>query len=253
MRTVLALICAVLLGGSGPAHSSTLALYDAGSTGSPPDPTTAAGGSWSETLSGAGHSSGPVVNDASLGLDAWNITDASTLAGGTLYTISLTGAENTDATTNGWLLNGRLRMVDGLGPNFAHFLFFDDTNIRWSMVFDLDASGDLVLGLQADVGNSFFTLTSGGTGAAAYHDYEIAYDPVGGLATVRFDGQVLTSSYAGLTTVNISGVVLFGTGSGFGQGSANYNFVSFTTVPEPATFVTTLLGLLALSARKRRI
>ncbi len=39
------------------------------------------------------------------------------------------------------------------------------------------------------------------------------------------DDYTLGLSYAGLTTVNISGVVLFGTGSGFGQGSTNYNFV----------------------------
>ncbi len=38
---------------------------------------------------------------------------------------------------------------------------------------------------------------------------------------------------------------------GFGQVSMNYNLVSFTSLPEPGTFVAALLGQLALAAREK--
>ena len=65
-------------------------------------------------------------------------------------------------------------MVDDFADSGAQVILFDDGVKRWSMFLDLDENSDLTVELQTS-GGMPITLTSGSTGASAYHDLALVY------------------------------------------------------------------------------
>jgi hypothetical protein len=99
-----------------------IASYDAGTTGSAPDPATVEGGAWNITETEEGDPSGgnvyagEVSPDGTSGLNAWNVTDATGNSGDWLYyDKQLSAADTTLADTYGWELSATIRFVEDWG------------------------------------------------------------------------------------------------------------------------------------------
>ena len=196
---------------------SVVVSYDAslGGVGVAPDPTSQG---WH-----ADHTGGPPgqqVLDVSpdLGLDAWGVIDQG--GGGRLeYEFNLSGEQIADGNANGWTLATTSRTLAGA----YDVLVYRDGARQYLVWKEIDAGGDLVVDL---VGDTRYTLTSGGTGADAYFDHDLTYDPATGLATYWFDGTAIAtwngSAHSGTQ-------VIWGSGSTSGQGEAHYHQVTLTT------------------------
>jgi len=220
------------------AKLAVMARYDAGDTtnqpAGPPDPTTPAGGSWAPIVEvpDPDITSGPVVDDLGTGLNAWNVTDYATTAGAFLfYQITNTPAQHAAFRANGYVLTVRGRFVDDLGYSYATFAQYgDDNNHRFLFWFDLDANLALASTLAGD---GTFTLTPDYEGNLAYHLYQVVYTPPNTNASFYVDGELVSSDWAGETSVYTYNGVAWGSGSSANLGSMNYNLVEFKAV-EPA-------------------
>ncbi|MGI9457605.1 MAG: CotH kinase family protein, partial [Aeoliella sp.] len=194
--------------------ATIVASYDAslGGAGVAPDPTTQG---WISD-----HTGGPPnqqVFDASpdLGLDAWAIIDQG--GGGRLeYEFDLTNQQIADGHANGWSLTSNSRTIDG---EFDVLVYRD--GVRQYLVWkEIDSNGDMVVDL---LGDTSYTLTTDGTGADAYHDHDLTYDPGTGLATYWFDGAAISTWNGG---AHSGKQILWGSGSTGGQGEAHYHNVT---------------------------
>ena len=94
------------------------------------------------------------------------------------------------------------------------------------------------------------TITSGGTGTDAYHDFSILYDPVTDTQQLLVDDVVIYSDLTGQS--NSQDYAFFGSGSSAGDGSGNWHSVGFEIIPAPSTFALSALGVLGLLACGRR-
>lgn len=204
-----------------------VARYNAGAAGDPvPDPTSPQGGSWKLRLSSG--SARAVSNDLGLDLNAWKITDRSEKRRtGRAYYTSVTDAQIVKANTHGWRLHVRLRMVDDFKDTMSQMVVYDSGPRRWTLFFDLDWKGDLVVTQQHSSGNISHSFTTGGTGKNAYHDFELVYDPATKTADFIADGKLFKRGDAGKSSTFTNKEVVFGTGSSPGQGEANWNLVEF--------------------------
>ncbi|MBK1826898.1 sialate O-acetylesterase [Haloferula rosea] len=209
----------------------TTAHYDAGTTGSPADPATPAGGSWTvnDTEDGdpsTGNLTGTgVANDNGSGLDAWVARDQ-TGGGGQFLQIThpLTPTELSDATSHGWHMDAEIRMVDDYDSGVSTLIQFGNGTRRFLVFLDLDANDDLTA-LLVGSGGGTITLTSGGTGTDNYHNYSILYDPTTSTASFLVDGTRMDGGNWSGEANGFSGVQ-WGTGSSGGQGAAAYHRVT---------------------------
>lgn len=208
-----------------------VALYDAGTSGSAPDPTSASGGNWTlldtedgnaNTGSLTGNSLSP---DGALGLNAWQISDTTSAGGHWLnYNQTLAPADEALATANGWELSSEFRMVDDFGAQTAHRISYGDGTTRFLIWIDLDSNGDLEIQLIDDTGDQFITVTSDATGNDEYHQLKISFDATSSTASVVVNGHRLDDgNWSGES--NSQAGVSWGTGSSVGRGSVAYHRV----------------------------
>ncbi|MHA3772454.1 CotH kinase family protein [Verrucomicrobiota bacterium sgz303538] len=238
MRTLSLHVCLLtllLLGGSLGARASVVARYDAGLTGTAPDPSSAAGGLWAAgapTSDSANFLSAGVSPDGATGFNAWRMLDNSTASGQFItWNKSLTPQQHSDAAAYGWRLSARLRVVDPVagnaGANSVVLLYGNNASKRWIVFFDIDTGGNLVATL---VGGPTITLT--GVNAAAQSLHELVFNPATNSVEYIVNGVSKASGYTG-TTGAFNGLQ-WGTGSSSGRGDGYWNNVTFT-IADPTT------------------
>jgi hypothetical protein len=214
---------------------SILAGYNAGDTVSapagPPDPTSPAGGNWSLILgTDPNISTNAVLDDLGTGLNAWNVTDATTATGQyATYYLPLANSVEDGARQLGWVLTVRARMTQYFGTEAAPTVdYYDYKMNRYVLGFNLDNNNEVITSLDSgDV-----TVTSDGSGLN-YHLYQFVYDPASATASFYFDGNLVAahlpeSSYGAGTSQ-----ILWGTASSPGEGSLNVNLVQLSEVAPP--------------------
>ena len=221
-----------------------VAAYDAGTSGTAPEPLTEGWSPGAPPADAANFVSEGVSPDGTTGFNAWRMLDNST-AGGQFLTWNreFTVEEQTTAWTNGWNLRARLRVADPVagnaGSNSVVLLYGNNSVVpagtarRFILFLDVNASGVLVASLA---GGPTVTLT--GVDPALHHVHEFDFDPATRTATYLVDGTSRATGYAG-TGTNFNGVQ-WGTGSSGGRGDGYWNSVSFTiraapTPPVPVT------------------
>ena len=219
-----------------PALTISPLRYDAGTTTTQPsgpvDPTNSASGSWTVNLPAiAGVSVAPVLDDNGTGLNAWKITDSSTVSGTPNYVLPNNHNPSLNlAASNGWRIVIRNRLVDNYGSTATdQYLLYYNPGVRYGISWGVDAGLNLYLGV---VGGANYTLTSD---AFSYHTNMMVYDPATKAVSVYFDGRLVVDNY--------TGQVLAGTGLTFGnansaaKGEMNYNLVQLDVVGATAPVV----------------
>ena len=217
-----------------------VASYDAGNIGPAVDPASVAGGNWifedtEDGDAGAGNvRAGGVSPDGATGQNGWNLTDNTDTAEYIWYRSDLSAADATLADANGWFLSAEIRMTDDFSDTRTAFMRYGNGTTRFLAYFDLDTNGDLQVELVDDLGPQIITLTSDGTGADDYHNFEIVYDPVTATAAFLADGvRVDNGSWGGQASANTG--VRWGMGSASGQGSANYHSIEMKVFDQSIT------------------
>lgn len=164
--------------------------------------------------------------DSQNALNGWNMTDNSTVSGSVFgYLFPFTPEQKALATNNVWTLTVVSRMIDDFGGSSSeYFDFADGNNRRFLVFFDLDANGDLTVQLS---GLETLTVTTNGTGWAAYHTNQIVFDPTTQTADYYFDGIKMNSAAWAPTAITGLNGLRFGNGSSGGMGSMTYNKVEF--------------------------
>ena len=158
---------------------------------------------------------------------AWPIADVSSASGsgGLAYTNSLSPAQRTAATNQGWRFTIVSRLVNGSasGSAPAHFMVYGHGDRRFYVAWDTDVTGRLKATLG---GGGTISLTTSGQDTTSYHTHELAYDPATRLATYYFNGAAV-STWAGLAEPFQNGYAQWGTASSTGTGRMNYHRVTF--------------------------
>ena len=191
---------------------------------------------WTLYNGGAGTTEGPVTSDPVEGLDAWNISDTSTLGGSTRpYVITPTTEQMDRAAEAGWVLSARVRVIGSPdNPDSSIYAEYasnvDSLDRRFYMNLGSDANGDPIVALA---GGPSVTLSGWGDG---YHLYELKYDPTAGSAGLFVDGIEQVSDYAGIGNVGLARV-MWGANQSNSTGTANYNYVLFRN-----SFIETIPG-----------
>ncbi|QQL45417.1 DUF6288 domain-containing protein [Sulfuriroseicoccus oceanibius] len=219
---------------------TTPVAYDAGTTGTPPSPASAAGGGWTQIETEDGNpATGSVTavasaDDNGSGLDAWLVTD-NTTAGSqwAQYRKAPSDAEIALGNTNGWMLETKLRFVDDFNAEGSTQVEYGNGSKRFLVFYDLDDNDDLTAKLFG-TGGGTYTLTSGGTGTQNFHDIVVLYDPATQTASfvvdgVRFDGGSWSGQGSGAKGVE------WGNESSGGQGSAAFHTVKWSYFDMPIT------------------
>ena len=197
---------------------------------------------------------GPIFGD--MGFDAWSIDDSSTALGSSrAYSHQLTGSQLSGAMASGWQLSTRLRVIDIPDSlDFSVTVGLSAASVNYYMAFGSQADGDpivqLVEGFSSPntLGPSYALEGSGG----GYHHYEMRFDPLSGTADLFVDGIERISDYGGNTINAGSSLVQFGAAQSNSTGHGHYNFVQFSTVPEPSSTVLFLVGSCLLTVRNRK-
>ena len=224
----IALACALTSQGVAPG-SSIFVDYPAGS---PPAGTFAPDlFDWlPQNASGAGAA---IANDAGLGRNAWRVTDSSTALPNPHYLQSLSATQWTAAQRDGWRLSTYARYVDdfGDGPNQGLTAYLG--NREYDLMLDLDAARNLRATFY-DETNASFTLTTGGNGAAAFHNFSLRNVPGSASVQFYFDGQLINANRAwdGVPFTHAH-TIQWGAGNraGASRGVMDYNYAAFEIGP----------------------
>jgi sialidase-1 len=184
---------------------TTLINYDANAASTP----IAQG--WNDFLNG--QASGSLQQD--LGASSWQ---ANGVSGRAQWNIVPTAKNNSDATANGWKMTWTSRIASGTYITD----YYSNGTLRFLPVLSLSNNGDLVVALS---GGGTHTLVTA-TGSALYHDYEIEFNANTSLATFRFDGVDIESSWAG--AASSQNTIAWGNGSTATNSVAYYRDVAFT-------------------------
>jgi hypothetical protein len=138
-----------------------------------------------------------VVNPLGTGMNAWRITDAIPTAPNPAYVSALTPSAITNAARDGWRLSSYARYVNdfGAGANMGLSAFIGGR--AYHLGLDLTASGDLQATLNDETPRTY-QLTTGGTGASAFHRFELQNTPGSSAVAFEFDGQVINAQWDGV-------------------------------------------------------
>lgn len=190
--------------------------------------------------SNAGVSGTPMANGQDLKRNAWQIADSTIGGTNPNYYHGLNTSDRNASLRDGWRLSTYARYPDqyrGEKPNLGLTAYLRGR--EYHLMLNLDAAGDLFAMLY-DESSTSIRLTSGGTGSAAYHNFELR--SAGGTNVVQFyfDGQLLgpTSSWDGRPVANgHDGTIQWGNSlrAGSARGALNVNYVEFAVGPFNST------------------
>jgi len=214
----------LLLVGAAQAQTNILVTYDAGTNGSAPDPQTLG---W--TRSGSGGTDSGVSPDSAFGVNAWNVNDALSTAIGFTYSTNLSAAQTAAATTNGWEFRAKLRMVAGYSGTESIYLQYNNAAVRWLYFLDVTAGGALTVRVFNNGYGANQTFTVQPVHDGNYHELVLTKSPDTNNAILKLDDTFVC--LIGTSAANATYGVAFGAGSTGGDGSANFNRVSFATLP----------------------
>ena len=217
---------------------------------------------WASTVDG-GNWAG-AVDDS--GIPAWQTSDTSTSNGYCYYDHFPDPTDFTDPT--GWTVTARMRVVwnhcDQLGSD-AGFGVADGTSYWYfDMVGDEDDPDPDSDGIWLDTNSGTKTRLHPMDTAAAYHTYQLVYDPAqSGQASVYVDGTWIAdlsrSQVAPAPVHPWTYYLYFGAGTRASTGVSNYNYVAFETgqqiIPEPLSMAflgSAFVGVVAWRVRRRR-
>jgi hypothetical protein len=213
-----------------PALTVSPLRYDAGTTttqpAGPSSPASALGGYWVAATIAAGQTVGPVTNDNSTGLNAWNINDNATAAGTPNYTMNIDTNSGNFGATNGWRIVQCSRVVTNYANTLTDYwlLYCQKTN-RFGIAWGVNAATNLYMAVQ---GGSTYILTNANW--SSYHTNMMVYNPTNKLASIYFDGQLVVDNYAGQGQPGVGSYLIFGNAQGAAAGSMNYNLVQLDVV-----------------------
>ncbi|MDC0936773.1 hypothetical protein OAS39_10845 [Pirellulales bacterium] len=101
-------------------------------------------------------------------------------------------------------------------------------------------------------GGVYDTRSHGGEGG--YHDYEMVFDPTTQTVDVLADGNLVIDDMLPLEFTSLDlNRILWGSNASGGTGNANYSFIGFQVVPEPATMALALTLAGSLAPLRRRV
>ncbi len=172
-----------------------------------------------------GVSAGPVPADSD-DLAAWFVNDSSTASGSRLrYEVAPVSSADRLA---GWTLRGVLRLVNANDPNDASVLLeVADGSRRWLVTF---GSSGGTPNVTLSGGGSAQVTTASTLGAASYHLYELAWDPIPGVAELYVDGSRVLADWPGVASSLDR--LHFGGGSSGGTGNGRYALVELLLGPQ---------------------
>jgi hypothetical protein len=170
-----------------------------------------------------------VVNPLGTGMNAWRITDAVPTAPNPAYVSALSPSAITNAARDGWRLSTYARYVNDFGgaANMGLSAFIGGR--AYHLGLDLTASGDLQATLNDETPRTF-QLTTGGTGASAFHRLELQNSPGTNLVGFEFDGQVINTGWDGVAAPGHDSVVNWGNQLG-PRGVMDFQDVAFEIGP----------------------
>ena len=215
---------------------SPLAHYDAGditnAPSGPPDPVSPAGGSWIASIANDPNiSTNAVVND--LGLNAWQVRDASVVQGDFgYYNLQIATNLQDNALHSGWVLSIRSRIAENFGTAAGVFAFFGDYHSdRSGFAFLPDVNNNIVASVTITGGFSNVTLTSDGSALNAYHLYQAVYNPSTSQISYYYDGSFIAANALSVTAGSPG--VVWGTLGSATEGTMNFNLVDLSSADAP--------------------
>ncbi|MCC6492846.1 MAG: hypothetical protein IT424_07480 [Pirellulales bacterium] len=131
------------------------------------------------------------------GLNAWRITDTLPSTPNPAYVTQLSAQAAVDAAAHGWRFATTARYVTDYGTNANLGLSAYVGDRAYHLMLDLTPSGDLQATLY-DESSRTYPLTSGGSGAAAFHRFELQYEPATATVFFKYDGRVLDNQWNGV-------------------------------------------------------
>jgi hypothetical protein len=224
---------------AGTLRGQTTNLYDAGAGGFVADPVF----DWGWTphniapVTGAPNQGVAVTNDLGTGLNAWNIDDNKASTANPFYSdcIDAPGANgacgvaqnSAAALQNGWRFSTRARYLSDHDTNIANMgLSAWLSNLGYFVQFDLNNNDLRATLYNAQHLATTLLLTTGGTGAAAYHDMALVYSPVSQKVAFEFDG-VTKGFTTGFSQTHENAVLWGNLASADGRGTMNFHDVEF--------------------------
>ena len=160
-------------------------------------------------------------------LNAWNITDRSSVAGsgGISYSTNLTGVQRSLADDLGWRYTITSRFINNdFNDTIAIAFYWGVGTKRFLVWFDRNASGHLTAFIPGASAPNTIVLTTNLVEATNYHTHTMIGTPAETEATYYFDG-VPIKTWGG-EQIAADGV-FWGSGSTTGQASMNFHRVQF--------------------------
>jgi len=190
---------------SAPAAAQVTALYDAGTGPAVLHPSNHWG--WVPQNFVANETAGaPLINDAGTGNNAWRIDDGGAVLNQPLYstcvdfepTVCGVGPVRGAAVQNGWRFSAIARYDadhstanNGQG-NMGLSVWMD--NRGYYVLLDLVNNDLRATVYRGQLQTRQWTLTTGGSGTAAYHDLALRFSPVSQSVFFEFDGRVIDTT-----------------------------------------------------------
>lgn len=163
-----------------------------------------------------GQSEASVSPDGTTGKNAWNITDASTGHRGYYYTRLFTDTENTNADTNGWHYQLRLRMLDNDNSGSATFFQYGNSTNRWVVGLDINGTALEANGIELQANHD-----------GEYHTFDLVLTS-GSTANLYFDGALVGTVSSASNGIDQG--LIWGSASTGGQGYVNVNRINFSVL-----------------------
>jgi hypothetical protein len=134
-----------------------------------------------------------VLQSGGTRFNAWRVSDTVAALPNPAYVHGMSSRAASDAATHGWQFAAFARYVEDLGPGPNQGLTVFLNNREYSLLFDLNAVGDLQATLF-DESSASFVLTGGGTGTEGFH--HVALRGRAGTAAVDFlfDGALVNAN-----------------------------------------------------------
>ena len=171
------------------------------------------------------------VNSGGSLLNAWRITDANPSLPNPTYVTDFIPQDVVRLAADGWRMRSTIRYVANLGggPNLGMSAYIGGQ--AYHMMLDLTASGDLRATLY-DTSSRSYQITTGGSGTAAFHRFELLNAPGSSAVAFAVDGVVLDRTWDGIS-LNHPSNIQWGNSNqaGAGRGVADFQEVTFEIGP----------------------